>query len=82
MLFRSMAYSLRYVKLIGACSIVAIPLSYYIVDRWLESFTFRVPIYWWVFALAILLVAFITLSTVTYQNYVASRANPVDSLKN
>lgn len=77
-----MAYSLRYVKLIGACSIVAIPLSYYIVDRWLESFTFRVPIYWWVFALAILLVAFITLSTVTYQNYVASRANPVDSLKN
>ena len=74
-------FSLKYVKMIAVCSVIAIPIAWYIVYRWLEGFTIRTRIYWWVFALAVLIIALVTLATVTYQNFIAARANPVDSLK-
>ncbi len=73
--------SSHYIKMIGISSLVAVPIAWYIVYRWLENFTLRTPIYWWVFLLAVLAVSLITLMTVTYQNFVASQANPVESLK-
>lgn len=74
-------FSMNYVKMLLFCSAFAIPISYFLVAQWLERFTHRTPIYWWVFVLAVLLITLITLATITYQNYKAAHANPVDSLK-
>ena len=62
--------------------IVAVPLAYYIVHRWLEQFAYKTPVYWWVFLLAGLLVFAITLMTVSSQSYKAATANPVEAIKN
>jgi putative ABC transport system permease protein len=62
--------------------VVAVPLAYYIVHRWLQQFAYKTPIYWWVFLLAGLLVLAITVITVSWQSYKAANANPVDSIKN
>jgi len=62
--------------------VLAVPLTYYIVHRWLEQFAYKVPIYWWVFLLAGLLVLTITVITVSWQSYKAASANPVDAIKN
>ena len=62
--------------------VVAVPLSYYIVHRWLEQFAYKTTVYWWIFLLAGLLVFAITLITVSLQSYKAATANPVDAIKN
>ena len=62
--------------------VVAVPLSFYIVHRWLQQFAYKIPIYWWVFLLAGLLVFAITVITVSWQSHKAATANPVDAIKN
>lgn len=62
--------------------VVAVPLAYYIVHRWLEQFAYKTPIYWWVFLLAGLLVFVITVITVSWQSQKAATANPVEAIKN
>lgn len=74
-------FSSRYLKLIFICSVIAVPISYYFINKWLSRFTIRIPIYWWVFVAAFVLITVVTLATTTWQNYRAASANPVDSLK-
>lgn len=62
--------------------IIATPIAYWIVDKWLEQFTNKTPIYWWVFLLGALIVAFIAILTVSMQSYRAATTNPVSALKN
>ncbi len=71
----------RYLMLILVCTAIAVPISYIFVDKWLTRFSTRVPVYWWVFVGAFLVIALITLGTTYWQNYRAASANPVDSLK-
>jgi putative ABC transport system permease protein len=62
--------------------VMAVPLSYYIVHRWLQQFAYKTPIYWWIFLLAGLLIFVITVITVSWQSHKAATANPVDAIKN
>jgi len=62
--------------------VVAVPVAYYIVNRWLQQFAYKTPIYWWVFLLAGLLIFAITVITVSWQSYKAATANPVEAIKN
>ena len=73
--------SRRYVWLLLCCFIVAAPLAWYIGNQWLQGFAERTPIYWWLFPLALLAVAAITLATVIVQSWRAASENPVDSIK-
>ena len=62
--------------------VVAVPVAYYIVNRWLQQFAYKTPVYWWVFLLAGLLIFAITVITVSWQSYKAATANPVEAIKN
>lgn len=70
-----------YVRIIVVCFIIASPIAFYFVSKWLETFHYRTPIHWWVFALAFIIVTIITLFTVSLQNWRAANANPVESIK-
>ncbi|MDR2653193.1 MAG: hypothetical protein LBC68_12940 [Prevotellaceae bacterium] len=61
--------------------IVAIPLAYIIVNRWLENFAYKTPVHWWIFVAGGILVFIITVLTVIWQSYKAASTNPVDSIK-
>jgi putative ABC transport system permease protein len=61
--------------------IIAVPLSYIIVSRWLENFAYKTPIYWEMFFAGGLLVFVITVLTISYQSYKAAAANPVEGIK-
>ncbi|MDR0604510.1 MAG: hypothetical protein LBG80_09440, partial [Bacteroidales bacterium] len=61
--------------------IIAVPVAYYAVNRWLENFAYKTPIHWWVFVAGGLLVFLITVATVSWQSYKAASANPVEALK-
>ena len=70
-----------YLRIMIFCFVIAVPLAWYGVSRWLENFAYKTPMYVWVYAVAFLLVAVITIATVTFQNWRAANANPVDSIK-
>lgn len=74
-------FNRKFVRLVLVCFVVAVPLAWYGVTRWLEGFAYRTPVYWWVFAVSLLIVLTITLATVTVQSWRAATANPVDALK-
>jgi putative ABC transport system permease protein len=76
-----MMFNKTYMYIVCISFLLAAPLGYYGVTRWLENFAYKTPLYWWVFAVAFFIVAGITLLTVTYRNWQAARANPVDSIK-
>ena len=71
----------HYGLLLVVSFVVAAPLAYYIGRQWLQGFAERTPIYWWLFPLALLAVAFITLGTVVTQSWRAATENPVNNIK-
>jgi len=70
-----------YVRILCICFVIAAPLAWYGVHRWLENFAYKTPMYVWVYALAFLIVLILTVATVTFQNWQAARSNPVESIK-
>lgn len=70
-----------FLKLVIIAAVIAFPLSWWAMHRWLQDFAYRIDIDWWVFALAGLLTAAIALLTVSFQAIKAALANPVESLK-
>jgi len=70
-----------FVVLVIIALLIASPVSYYFMHHWLQSYTYRTDIAWWVFASAGMGAMLITLLTVSYQSIRAALANPVKSLK-
>ncbi|WP_285057316.1 ABC transporter permease [Pedobacter ginsengisoli] len=73
--------SLSFVKLILVAIIIAVPLAYYAMNKWLQNFEFHVSISWWVIALASAGTLLIALLTLSFQAYKSAVSNPVDALK-
>ena len=70
-----------FVKLVIIALVIATPIAYYFMQRWLEDFTYRIDIQWWVFALAGGFAVLITFLTVGFQSLKSAVANPVKSLR-
>jgi putative ABC transport system permease protein len=70
-----------FLKLVIIATVIATPLSYWSMNKWLQDFAYRINISWWMFAAAGLLVIFITLLTISFQSIKAAIANPVKSLR-
>jgi putative ABC transport system permease protein len=71
-----------FLVLIMVAVVIAIPVSWFFMNRWLEGFAYRINISWWLFAEAGMAVIFIALASISYQIIRAANTNPVESLKN
>jgi putative ABC transport system permease protein len=71
----------QYVYIVFGCFIIATPIAWYAIKKWLETFAYKTPLYWWVFALAFLIIFLVTTVTITFQSWRAANANPVESIK-
>ncbi len=70
-----------FIKWVGIAFILAVPISFYAMNKWLEGFAYKTSLSWWLFALAGAFALIITLITVSLQSWQAARKNPVDSLR-
>lgn len=70
-----------FVKLVIISCFIAIPVAWYFLHQWLQRYTYRTDISWWIFIIAVVGALFITLATVSYQAIKAAIANPVKSLR-
>jgi putative ABC transport system permease protein len=73
--------SIDFLKLVGIAILVSLPLAWYVMNKWLEDFTYRIEIGWGIFALAATLAVVISIITVSYQSIKAALANPIKSLR-
>jgi putative ABC transport system permease protein len=73
--------STDFLKLVVIAFVLATPLAWWGMNKWLQAFEYRVPISWWMFALAGILAAIVALFTVSFQAIKAALMNPVKSLK-
>jgi len=73
--------STDFLKLVTISFVIATPIAWYGMDKWLQAFAYRIPLSWWMFALAGVTAVFIALVTVSFQAIKAALANPVKSLK-
>ena len=73
--------SKEYTKLVLFAFVFAVPISFYIMNNWLQSFAFRMDIAWQTFLIAGTLTLFIALITICYQVIRAANRNPVESLR-
>jgi ABC-type antimicrobial peptide transport system permease subunit len=71
-----------FIKLVIISILIASPIAWFAMSNWLQGFSYRVEIQWWVFALTGILSLFISLITVSYQAIRAALVNPVRSLRN
>ncbi len=70
-----------FLKLVVIAIVIASPVAWYAMNRWLQDFAYRISIEWWVFVLAGLLAVTIALLTVSFQSVKAALMNPVKSLR-
>jgi ABC-type antimicrobial peptide transport system permease subunit len=70
-----------FLKLVLVAVVVASPVGYYLMNKWLENFAYRVEISWWIFAGAAILAVTVALLTVGYQAVRTALVNPAESLK-
>jgi putative ABC transport system permease protein len=70
-----------FLKLVTVSIVIATPVAWWVMNKWLQSFAYRVDISWWMFALAGVIAMLIALLTVSFQAMKAAMANPVRSLR-
>lgn len=70
-----------FIKWVGVAFFIAIPISWYAMNIWLESFAYKTSLSWWIFVLAGIIVLMIALLTITWQSFKAALCNPVEALK-
>ena len=70
-----------FLKLVGISAIIAFPIAWYFMHKWLEDFAYRIGMPWWIFIVAGIVAALIALITISFQAIKAAIANPVKSLR-
>jgi putative ABC transport system permease protein len=70
-----------FIKLVLIASVIAFPIAWYIMHKWLQDFAYRINISWWIFFGAGLMAIVIALGTISFQAFRAAIANPVKSLR-
>ena len=73
--------SKRFIAWVVIANILAWPVAYYFMNKWLEGFAYRTEMNWWSFVLSGVIAVAIALATVSFQAIKAAIANPVESLR-
>ena len=76
-----MLFSKSYVFWILTANIIATPIAWYAMNKWLENFAYKTTLSWWIFVLAGVLALGIALLTVSWQSWRAATRNPVEALR-
>ena len=73
--------NLDFVKWVAIAFVIATPIAWYAMHKWLENFAYKTTLSWWIFALAGILALGIALLTVSWQSWRAATRNPVEALR-
>lgn len=70
-----------FIKLLVIAIVIASPIAWWVMQKWLQDFAYRADVSWWIFFVAGAIAIFIAMATISYQALKAATANPVKSLR-
>jgi len=70
-----------FLKWVLVAIILAVPVAWYVMNRWLENYAYRIQLSWWIFTLAAIIAVVIAMITVSWQSWRAATRNPVEALR-
>jgi putative ABC transport system permease protein len=73
--------NLDFIKWVAIAFVIACPIAYYAMNKWLQEFPYKTTLDWWIFALAGIFALIVALLTVSWQSFKAARLNPVKALR-
>jgi len=73
--------SADFLKMVSFACLISMPVAWYVMNKWLQNFAYRISLSWWLFIISGVLVLFIALITVSFQSIKAALTNPVKSLR-
>jgi putative ABC transport system permease protein len=76
-----MLLSKDFLRLVTIAFLIAIPLTWLVMNKWLDDFAYRINISWWVFVISGVIAIVIAFATISFQAIKAALANPVKSLR-
>jgi putative ABC transport system permease protein len=68
-------------KWVLAAIIIAVPVAWLAMDRWLENYAYRIRLSWWIFVISGITAVIIALMTISWQSWRAATRNPVEALR-
>jgi putative ABC transport system permease protein len=71
----------NFIKWVGVALVIACPIAWFVMHKWLENFAYKTKLSWWIFALAGLVALAIALVTVSWHSWRAATRNPVEALR-
>ena len=71
-----------FLKIIAIAALIAIPVTWILLRRWLDEYAYRIDVKWWYFAVGSIVTLIIAIITIGFQSYKAAKANPVEALRN
>lgn len=71
----------EFVRLILIANVIAVPIAYWAMNSWLNDFSYRIQISWWIFLLTLIVSLVIGVFTVSWQSFRAASADPVNAIK-
>lgn len=74
--------SIDFIKLVMIAILVASPIAWWLMEKWLQDYSYRIEIQWYYFLITGLMAILISIATISYQAIKAALSNPVDSLRN
>lgn len=73
-------FNVKFVKIVAICYVISVPIAWWIVDKWLQEFEYRVPMSAWVFIVSGVFIASLTVFIITAQSYKAATTNPARAM--
>ncbi|HPR13290.1 MAG TPA: ABC transporter permease [Bacteroidales bacterium] len=73
--------NIDFIKWVIAAALISVPVSVWLLDKWMERFAYRTDLNWWIYALAVLSAVVIALLTVSWQSWRAATRNPIEALR-
>ena len=71
----------NFVKWVAIAIVIAAPIAWFALHKWLQKFAYKTELSWWIFAIAGLIALFIAMLTITWQSWRAATRNPVEALR-
>ena len=74
-------FTFEVIQWVALAFVIAAPLTYYFISNWLDNFSYKTNMPWWIFVLGALIVIFIALATTLFQSVKAAMKNPTEALR-
>lgn len=71
-----------FMKMTCLAVVIGAPLGWFLMDKWLDTFSYRIPLYWWIIAISAVIILATAFLAICHETRKAADTNPVDSLKN